>query len=148
MRREEEEMKRRKAKKLKKRQLLLVFIFVKFWRHSAARRPCLQNEEAPLRFQIYTWVLKEKECILSFAGCHWSIKYFQILSRVKSVMQMIECAVECSQEVNCSQVPALILMSYALERGAAHQSANLTLFLCYLGKEKKKKDCLVTSSFC
>lgn len=62
---------------------------------------------------ISTWVLKEKECILLFVGCHWSIKYFQILSRVKSNADD-RMPSERAYEVNCSQVPALILMSYAL----------------------------------
>lgn len=44
---------------------------------------------------------------------------------------------ECSYEANYSQEPALILMSYALSRGATHNSANLVLFLCYSKKENK-----------
>lgn len=53
-----------------------------------------------------------KESILSFAGYHLSIPCFQIVQGGICNTDDTMLAV-CSDEVNHSQVPALILMSYA-----------------------------------
>lgn len=82
------------------------FIFVKFWKHSAARKSCLQTEKAPHLYLgpqgegMHTVYYEHKVFLNTFQGG---------ISNADDTMPS-----GCSYEANCSQVPVFILMSYAL----------------------------------